>query len=232
MEFDYTPLALNKILKEICQPLTKEQRNYLISNLTIQEFKKNEIIYNEGELPVYMMCLLSGKIKICKDGISGRSQIMRIIKPVDFFGFSTYFCEARHLTSAIAFEPSIVGFIPLNSISKLIEDNSLFALFFIKKLSLALNIADCRTVSLTQKHIRGRLAEAILSLYHSYGVENDGSTLNIYVSREDLANMSNMTTSNAIRTLSSFASEGLVAVDGRKIKLCKLDELQRISAMG
>ena len=57
-------------------------------------------------------------------------------------------------------------------------------------------------------------------------------TLGIYLSREDLANLSNMTTSNAIRTLSTFAEEQLVAIDGKKIKIVREDELRRISQMG
>ena len=56
--------------------------------------------------------------------------------------------------------------------------------------------------------------------------------MSIYLSREDLANMSNMTTSNAIRTLSSFANEKLLAIDGRKIKLIKIEELEDISRKG
>ena len=71
-------------------------------------------------------------------------------------------------------------------------------------MSVDLGIADERTVNLTQKHIRGRLAESLLFLKESYGLEEDGSTLSIYLSREDLANLSNMTTSNAIRTLSQI----------------------------
>jgi CRP-like cAMP-binding protein len=54
----------------------------------------------------------------------------------------------------------------------------------------------------------------------------------MYMAREDLANMSNMTTSNAIRTLSQFASEGIISLDGRKIKLLDEQELTRISRLG
>ena len=54
----------------------------------------------------------------------------------------------------------------------------------------------------------------------------------MYMAREDLANMSNMTTSNAIRTLSQFASEGLIALDGRKIQILDNEELTRISRLG
>ena len=87
-------------------------------------------------------------------------------------------------------------------------------------------------MNLTQKHIRGRLAESLLFLKDSYGLEEDGATISIYLSREDLANLSNMTSSNAIRTLSSFASERIIAMDGRKIKLIDEEQLRKISRMG
>jgi CRP-like cAMP-binding protein len=99
-------------------------------------------------------------------------------------------------------------------------------------LSRELGISDDRTVNLTQKHIRGRLAEALLFLKDSYGIEEDGYTLSIYLSREDMASLSNMTTSNAIRTLSAFANEKIIAIDGRKIKIINDEELRRISNIG
>ena len=104
--------------------------------------------------------------------------------------------------------------------------------FFIRQLSLDLGIADERTVNLTQKHIRGRLAESLLFLKDSYGLEEDGATLSIYLSREDLANLSNMTTSNAIRTLSTFVAERIIAIDGRKDQVDRRGQAQKISKMG
>ena len=50
--------------------------------------------------------------------------------------------------------------------------------------------------------------------------------------REDLANMSNMTTSNAIRTLSQFAQENLLAIDGRRIQILNVKALEKISRLG
>ena len=65
-----------------------------------------------------------------------------------------------------------------------------------------------------------------------YGYEEDGVTLNIFLSREDLANFSNMTTSNAIRTLSTFVNEKVISVDGRIIKILNEETLERISRLG
>lgn len=106
------------------------------------------------------------------------------------------------------------------------------AVFFIRNLSKELGTSDDRTVNLTQKHIRARLAETLIFLKDKYGLEADGYTLSIYLSREDIACMSNMTTSNAIRTLSAMANEQLIAVDGRKIQIIEDEKLREISKLG
>jgi len=95
-----------------------------------------------------------------------------------------------------------------------------------------LAVSERQTVNLTQKHIRGRLAESLLLLLKNYGYEQDGRTIAMLLPREDLANMSNMTTSNAIRTLSQFAQEGLLTLNGRHIQILDEKELEKISRLG
>lgn len=221
-----------ELICDIWDPLTTEQREFLAGQYTLQIYKKNEIIHFEGETPTHMMCLLSGKVKIFKGGVGGRSQIIRMAGPVDYFGYRAYFAGQEYINAAAAFEPSVVCLLPLDAIDRLVRENSGLAMFFIHRLANNLGLSDMRTVNLTQKHIRGRLAESLLFLKDSYGLEEDGSTISIFLSREDLANLSNMTTSNAIRTLSMFANERLITIDGRKIKIIDEDKLKRISKMG
>lgn len=219
-------------IPDLWQLLTVEQRELFAQEYTVQKYKKNEVIYCEGETPEHLMSLLRGKVKIYKEGVGGRSQIIRVINSNEYFGYRAYFAGGDFVTAAAAFEPCTICFIPMPTIMKLLKENNDLALFFIKQLSKDLGIADERTVNLTQKHIRGRLADSLLFLKNSYGMEEDGFTLSIYLSREDLANLSNMTTSNAIRTLSNFASEKLIAIDGRKIKIIEEDKLKKISRIG
>ncbi len=229
---DFSVSEIIESIAEMWQTLNDEQRGMLVKEFTVQRFKKNELIYCEGEKPTHIMCLLSGKVKIFKDGVGGRSQIIRVIKPMEYFAYRAYFSGGDYVTAAAAFEPSVICMIPMSIITQLVHENNDLAQFFIRQLATDLGIADERTVNLTQKHIRGRLAESLLFLKENYGVEEDESTLSIYLSREDLANLSNMTTSNAIRTLSNFASEKLIAIDGRKIKLIDEDRLKKISKIG
>ena len=126
----------------------------------------------------------------------------------------------------------MLGSVPLTLVRDMISSNNSLAWFFIQELSKNLGGSDTRIVNLTQKHIRGRLAEALIVLLDNYGYEDDGATLKIYMAREDLANLSNMTTSNAIRTLSTFVTERLVVVDGRRIKIINEAQLRKISKYG
>jgi CRP-like cAMP-binding protein len=229
---DIIDTEIAESIPDLWLPLTKEQKEFLAQNFSIQKYKKNEKIYCEGETPTHLMCLISGKVKIYKDGVGGRSQIIRVVKPTEYFAYRAYFAEENYVTAAAAFEPCTLCLIPMPAIMKLVHDNNELAMFFIRQLSVDLGIADERTVNLTQKHIRGRLAESLLFLRDTYGVEEDASTLSIYLSREDLANLSNMTTSNAIRTLSNFANEKLITIDGRKIRIIDEDKLRKISKIG
>lgn len=228
--------ALEKVISEdmadIWSVLDGEEKRRIIDAFTIHTFKKNQIIYAEKEDPEFLWCLLKGKVKLYKEGIGGRAQIVRLIRPVQYFGYRAYFANEPYVSSAAAFEASTLGSLPMSLVNDLIRNNMELAFFFIHELARNLGDSDTRTVNLTQKHIRGRLAEAIIVLLDSYGYEQDGQTLNIYMAREDLANLSNMTTANAIRTLSGFVTEKLLIVDGRRIKILKEAELRRISKYG
>lgn len=225
-------LNLSNIISGIWSLLDSAQREEISANVRIVDFKKNDIIYSEGEIPEELMCLAKGKVKIFKHGVGGRSQIIRMIRPVQYFGYRAYFANEPYVTSASSFESSVVILIPMRLIEKMLLTNTGLAMFFISELATDLGIADERVVNLTQKHIRGRLAESLLFLLENYGLEEDGATISIYLSREDLANLSNMTTSNAIRTLSAFVDEHIIALDGRKIKIIDKNQLQKISKIG
>lgn len=228
--------ALEKVisedLAEIWSILNGEEKRLILDNFVVHNFKKNQIIYAEKEDPEFLWCLLSGKVKLFKDGIGGRTQILRLIRPVQYFGYRAFFAKEPYVSSAAAFEASTIGSLPMSLVEELIRNNNNLAWFFLQELSKNLGGSDTKIVNLTQKHIRGRLAEALIVLLDNYGYEEDGATMRIYMSREDLANLSNMTTSNAIRTLSGFVNEKLLIVDGRRIKIINESSLRKISKYG
>ncbi len=226
------PIDISESLPDIWRILNEEEHKLIRESARFINLSKNEIVYYENDMPLYFMCLLKGKIKIYKEGVGGRSQIVRVVRPVQYFGYRAYFAEEPYVTTAAAFESSVVCLIPMKIIEQILRNNGSLAMLLIRLLSIDLGVSDRRVVNLTQKHIRGRLAESLIFLKESYGLEEDGATIGVYLAREDLANLSNMTTSNAIRTLSIFEKERIISLDGRKIKIIDEDRLQKISRIG
>ncbi len=221
-----------KDISVIYKVLTDEEKEYLEQNYSIVKYKKNQIIYQEGEEPTGLLCLGQGKVKIFKEGVGGRDQIVRLAKAPGFIGYRAFFAEEKHIATAVVIDPCTIFYIKKEVINRLLLSNNQLCLNIIRSFATELGFSRYRTVTLTQKHIRGRLAESIVILRDIYGYEDDNCTLNIYLSREDLANFSNMTTSNAIRTLTNFVKEKVIVVDGRIIKILDEEKLERISRLG
>ncbi len=219
-------------LNPIWDILTPEEKLSIADQVDMVRYKKNEIIYHAGDHPQNIMMLVVGKVRIYKEGIGQRQQIIRLLKPFDFFGFRAIITGDDHSSSASALEACVVYKLNRDAFLQLLRTNNSFCYHVMLMIAEHLGSSEQQTVNLTQKHIRGRLAESLLTLKDNYGLDDDACTIAMYMSREDLANMSNMTTSNAIRTLSQFAAEGIISIDGRKIQILNENELKHISRIG
>ena len=208
----------------VFRDLPDKEKEFLIQDHSCITLKKGEMIFHEGNRPAGLYCLASGKVKVYKEGIGGREQIL--------IGFAAFISGNAYSASAVAIEDSGICRFDRDPFMKLIRRNPDLSMKLMRMMAVELSFSNGRTISLTQKHIRGRLAESLLVLRDTYGVENDGRTIRAYVSREDLACFSNMTTSNAIRTLSMFASESVIALEGKKISIVDQARLEKISQLG
>lgn len=219
-------------LSSIWASLTEEEREFAAANAEIVHYAKNEIIHHAGDDSRYTWMLLRGKVRIYKEGVGQRQQIIRLLKPYDIFGYRACIAGDAYNSSASAFEDCTAYRLPREAFLQMVRSNGTLCYEIMQTMAQDLAIAEIQTVNLTQKHIRGRLAESLLLLLKNYGYEEDGQTLAMLLPREDLANMSNMTTSNAIRTLSQFAQEGLVTINGRRIQILDEKSLEKISRLG
>ena len=179
-----------------------------------------------------MLLLVSGKVRIYIEALGTRPQIIRLQKPGDFFGYRSTIAGDTHTTCASAFEDCVFYSVDTEAFHDLMLRNNNFCYRLLEDMAHDLAMSDMRQVNLTQKHLRGRLAESIHALIEHYGYQEDGRTLAAHVSREDLANMSSMTTANAIRTLSQFAQEGILSLEGKDIYVLNEKELINISKQG
>jgi CRP-like cAMP-binding protein len=216
----------------IFRTLDESEKNILKQNSTYLSYNKGDTIFNEGDRAVGLLCLIKGKVKVFMEGVSGREQIIRLAKPVGFIGYKALFADENHFVSAVAIEDCTICKINKKGLFKVLKSNNELCLNIMKFFATELKLSNSRTVTLTQKHIRGRLAESLIFLKDTYGFEKNGRTLNICLTRGDIAHLSNMTTSNAIRTLSAFAKEKIIALNGKRIEILDMVTIEHISEFG
>ncbi len=83
---------------------------------------------------------------------------------------------------------------------------------------------------IAQKTVRERLAEVLLILMDTFGLDS-AKVLQISLTREEMANMVGTATESVIRLLSEFKLDGLIDLHGRKISLIDLPGLRKIANM-
>lgn len=210
--------------------LGKAKREFL-DEINIQKicnvYKKGQVIFHEGSHPFGVYCINSGKIKLSHLGDDGKEQIIRLLKDGDITGYRALLSGDRYGASAIALEDTHVCFIPKELFLHVLKNDAALAFEMMKLLSDELHRAELQLTHLAQKPVRERLAETLLFIKETYGFEEDGVTLNVRFSREEIANLVGTATESTIRLLSEFRKDGMVELDGKKIKILKQRELIR-----
>ncbi len=212
--------------------LNQKDKETIAQHHSIAFINRGGFLFREGEKTRGLICLISGKAKVLKVGVGGREQILRLIKPEEFIGYRILFSENTWPVSAVAIEKSIICILEKRSIVRIMKKNADLGFRLLRIVAEELRYSYDRTVSLTQKHVRGRVAESLLILSDTYGFEQEEKTIAVSLSREEVANLSSMTPSNAIRTLSNFANEGIIRIKGRKITILDIESLAQISELG
>jgi len=223
-------LNCTKRNNSLLNDLSNDELKLLNKNKYSISYESGQIICKEGSKPPGLICLNRGKVKIVRKGINGTEQIVGLKKATNFLGFKALMSGETCLSSAITLEDSAVCIVKRKNFFKTIENNKALAFKIMKSFARDLMKSDSRLVNLNQKHVRGRLAEALLLIHDIYGTNQKTGNLNVYLKRSDLAGLSNMSTGNAIRVLSSFKKENLVEVNRQNIKIMDLNVLKDISA--
>jgi CRP/FNR family transcriptional regulator len=190
-------------------------------------YKKGEYVFHEGTYPFGIYCVNTGKIKLSHSGDDGREQIVRLAKPGDIIGYKALLSAERYTASAIALDDSSVCFIPKDLFISVLQKDANLSFEMMRIIASELRKAETKITHLAQKPVRERLAETLLFIKETYGVEGDGLTLNVRLSREEIANLVGTATESAIRLLSEFKKDGLIELQGKKIRLLNQEELTR-----
>jgi CRP-like cAMP-binding protein len=189
-------------------------------------YKKGEIIFKEGSFAGGVYCINAGKIKLAMMGDEGKEQIVRMAKPGDIIGYKALLSGDRYSSTATAIEDCNICFIPREIFLVILKKDAALSFEMMRLLSNELKRAEEKITNLAQKPVRERMAETILFLKETYGLDSENH-VNITLTREEIANLVGTATETAIRLLSEFNKDHIIELSGKKIKILDKDKLTK-----
>lgn len=133
-----------------------------------------------------------------------------------------------HYSSQV-YVDSTVMHIDINIFRQVLRTNPEFAMEVFNVQSANAKQIYGRFFCLTQKQSYGRLADLLLCLADNvFG----NTSFELELTRKELAELSGMAQESAVRILKKFKDDGLIATDGKLIKILDYEKLQQISVRG
>jgi len=222
-------IQCNSRMRSIFNEVGSMDMEVMDSAKTCQQFKKGQTIFEEGTYPHGLYCISNGKIKVTQTGSDGREHIVHLSKDGDVMGYRAVLSGDKYSCSAVALENSSVCFIPTKVFVSMVEKDPKLAFKIIHLLSNELKVAERGITDIAQKSVKERLAQGLLLLKESYGFETDNATLNVAMTREDIANIVGTARETVIRLLFELDREGVIHLDGKKIKIVDQSKLLRLA---
>lgn len=208
--------------------LTHDELEKFSDHKTSLIIKKGENLMTEGNSINGLYCIKDGKGKLTKLNTNGKEQIIKFVKGGDLLGHRSILSEELVGLNAIALEDMHVCFIPKGDILDTIRENNNFSLSLMRNISHQLNEANTSISQMAQKPVKDRLAETLLLLEETFGVDNE-DCIDVVLTREEIANTIGTATESAIRLLSNLKKDGVIDLIGKKIKILNKSTLKNLS---
>ncbi len=226
-EFSNNLDGINAFLEDASEYMDLES---LSKNRDIKKYEKNENIFGEGRTSHSLYFIESGIVKTYKTTESGKEFVTGIYKSGDFIGQLSLLSNTEtYIETATVLEDAEICGIPKGDFTKLLYGNKLVSNKFISMISNNLIDVQEHLVQMAFASVRQRAAKALLELYDK-GIIKDDANYGVSIPRDDFAGLIGTATETAIRMLTEFKEEGLIAVESRRrLVLLDKDKLKRIA---
>ncbi len=189
--------------------------------------EQGEIIFSEGDEAKGFYVLLSGRIKIFKLSPEGKEQILHIIEPGEPFAEVAMFAGSSYPAHAEALKGSRIIFFPRGGFETLIKRDPDLAMNMLALLSQRLKYFSRLVEDLSLKEVPQRLAAYLLYLG---GSKHSTMPVDLSISKGQLASLLGTIPETLSRILNKMATQGLIDVKGRQMKLLKRDVLEALAS--
>lgn len=198
---------------QIFSSLTSEGLDSISGDIILKKFKKNKIILHEEDTNVFMYVIISGKVKVARTNEEGKEVILAMHQTGDFFGEMTLIDGKTIPASVVAIEDSDIMLISRKSFYSMVFSNRKVLEELMQILCSRLRESWDRIDILSFNNASQRIKMLFILLADKYGKKTDkGTTLNIKLTHQDLANMTGISRETVTRVIDKLQREKDITV--------------------
>lgn len=212
--------------------LSEEEQNQLLHSLVqdarIKTYKKKQLIYEEGDNPIFVYYVVSGKVRTFLYYQDGRELSTGIQVDQQFFGYESILLNEKYTESAAALEDCEIALIPKDNFFELLFNKPAIATKFIKLLSGNVKEKEEQMLGFAYDSVRKRVANTLVH-FASKSIDHEGQDeVVIRISRDDLAALAGTANETISRMLADFKDEKLIVKEGNAIRIFSITKLKNI----
>ena len=204
---------------QLFEGLSAKELELLLGKGVTHTYRKGEIIFREGGIPMGIFYLRSGRVKKYKATVKGGEQILYLCSEGELMGYHALLSEEYYADSAATTEDSQITFIPKDNFLDVLRSSPALSNTLLKALAHEFSLFVKSITSLATRSARERLAANLLQLDEKFRSSESGATSEIKLSRTDLANMVGTSKETLVRFLQDFQRAGLIEKTSKTIRI-------------
>ena|SRR5688572_13091563 len=214
-------LSENNRLKtdQLFEGLSAEELELLMGSGVTHTYRKGEIIFREGGIPMGIFYVQAGRVKKYKATVKGGEQILYLCGEGELMGYHALLSEEHYPDSAATTEESQITFIPKDNFLNVLRSSTALSNTLLKALAHEFSLFVNSITSSATKSVRERLASNLLLLDEKFKSSDRGTPSEINLSRTDLANMVGTAKETLVRLLHDFQRAGLIEKTNKTIRI-------------
>ncbi|MBI0576094.1 Crp/Fnr family transcriptional regulator [Neobacillus cucumis] len=220
---------IKKVLSEFT--LFRDLNDYELTKVTdiaiVREWKKHSHVFLQGDPLENVYFIKSGKVKIYKSDISGKEQLVNVMKKGEMFPHVGFFRKGDYPAYAEILEPSTLIAIPILKFESVLIENPELCIKVFRVLGEKIVDLQNRLEEQILNNTYEQIIKLLIRLAQKYGKKLEDSTilLKAEFTNKDLANMIGTTRETISRTLTKMKKEELIEVDDEGNMMLDIDIL-------
>jgi len=182
-----------------------------------KSFDKNEIIFEDGNLPTHYYQIISGEVKMSNYNDDGREFIQGIFYTNQSFGEPPLFLNQNYPANAIAVEDAEILLLTKSSFMQLLQDNANVSIKIIENLAQRLYYKSVMAAEMSTQEPEHRILKLMDHGIAYFNFKKDENGYLINFTRQQIGDLTGLRVETVIRTIKALEKKGVLKIINRKV---------------